>query len=541
MEVVELTLPQKNAFANAYVTNTDDVMSFFHYNYKKETSYAERQKELANRKFPRETLVSILTNYNNQFDFSDDTQKNIDKLLNNNATAIVGGQQAGLLSGPLYSIHKVISIIQLAKEQEKKLNHPVIPIFWIAGEDHDFQEVNHVFTSKNGKVNKTIIPDKQTEKEPVSALSLNKEVTKKWMTEVVATYGDREYTKSLLRLIEEKVSISENYTTFFAHIIAALFPNSGLILLDAQDEALRKMEGPFFQQIIEKNAKLQEVIKKKEQEMKHGGYDLPFISNDYDANLFYLSEGNRVLLERTKQGYFWGKHNEVMLKQEELLTVAKRSPELLSNNVATRPLMQDFIIPTLSFIAGPGEIAYWGLLKEAFTLFQMKMPPVVPRQMITLVERHIDKRMKAYNLSYNEVLQNGTSEVKESWMKKQTPFDIEATFQSAENKLTEIHNALQRETTLVSQSLHEYGKHNLQYIKKELYNFEKKVKKTAEQQQATHMKRLDDIELSLRPMQVPQERMWTLLYYLNRYGLDFCERLLRVDLTWNEKHKVIKL
>jgi bacillithiol synthase len=541
MEVVEVTLPQNNAFTNTYVNNTDDVMPFFHYNYKKDISYVERQQELSKRTFAREKLVSILSAYNQQFDFTEKTKENIVKLRNKNTTAVVGGQQAGLLTGPLYSIHKIISIIQLARQQEKKLNHPVVPVFWIAGEDHDYQEVNHVFTSKDGKISKHIIPEKRSEKQPVSALPLNKETTKSWIKEVVATYGDREHTKNLLQLLEDKVLQSTSVTDFFAHIIAALFPNSGLILVDAQSEALREMEGPFFQQLINKNSELQQAIKGKEKEMANKGFSLPLQSNDYDANLFYLSAGDRVLLERTEQGYFWGKHNEVMLSQEQLLSIAKTSPNLLSNNVATRPLMQDYIFPTLAFIGGPGEIAYWGLLPEAFALFGMKMPPVVPRHMITVVERHIDKRMASYHLAYDDVLQNGTKKEKDAWLKKQAGIAVDTTFQTALKQMEKIHEGLQKETAAISSDLKVYGQRNLQYIKRELSKYEKEVNKTIEQQQASHIQRLHDIEVSLRPLQAPQERLWTIMYYLNRYGLDFCMRLLEVELPFNAKHKVIKL
>ncbi|OZM58498.1 bacillithiol biosynthesis cysteine-adding enzyme BshC [Lottiidibacillus patelloidae] len=541
MEVVELTLPQKNAFASTYLEQTDRVMSFFHYNYKEQKSFEERRKELAERSFPREKLVHVLTNYNKKFNFTNKTLQNISKLKDANTTVVIGGQQAGLLTGPLYSIHKIISIIQLAEQQEQKLGHPVVPVFWIAGEDHDFQEINHVYTSKQGKISKNIIPHKISEKEPVSHVLIDKQITKKWMREVVATYGDREYTKEILQLLEEKIEVSTSYTDFFAHLISSLLPNSGLILVDAQDHAIRELEGPFFEKLITENEKLQQAIKGKELEMKKEQYSLPFTSDDLDTNLFFLSSGNRVLLERTKQGYYWGKHNEVMLKSDELLTFAKTSPQLLSNNVATRPLMQDYVFPTLAFIAGPGEIAYWGLLKDAFSLYNMKMPPVVPRHMVTIIERHIEKRMAHYQLSDKSILLAGTRSEKEAWLKQQTKVDIDSTFRKVKSELEKIHRNLRQEMNTISPSLNEYGKHNLEYLNRQLTNYENKVKKIIVEQQSVDLKRFDDIDIALRPLQAPQERMWSVIYYINRYGLDFCERLLNLELSFNDKHKIIKL
>jgi bacillithiol synthase len=541
MEVFELTLPQRNTFVGDYLNNKEQALHYFNYNFQHQHSYEARKEELAHRNFPREQLVEVLTNYNHKFSFGTKTFENINRLKQDNATVVIGGQQAGLLTGPLYSIHKIISIIQLAEQQERELQIPVIPVFWIAGEDHDFQEINHVFTSSHGSLKKQIVPQRTSEKEPVSSVIIDKEKVWKWVKEVVASYGDREHTKSLLQILEAQLEKSLTYTDFFSHLIATLFPNSGIVLIDAADHQLRQLEAPFFQQIIANNKQLQQAVKKKEEALKRQKYAVPIKVGTQDTHLFYLHGNERILLERTEQGYFWGKRNEVMFTEEELAAIAAKNPEKLSNNVVTRPLMQEYLFPCLAFIAGPGEIAYWAMLKEAFSLFSFQVPPVVPRHMLTIVERHIEKTMTEEKIDYKLAIEKGTQSTIDEWLAKESHIDINQLFSEATEEINDVHEKLKNQVASISSSLAQYGDENLKQIKYQLALFEKEIKQTIKRQHEAKIKRFTDVELSFCPHQMPQERVWNIAYYLNRYGFDFCERLLKIPMTFNGKQKIIKL
>jgi bacillithiol synthase len=145
MEILNLSLPAQNRFASNYLEQSAAIQPFFHYRYNELTEDRKRLAELTNRSFPREEVAEHIEKFMKNYPSSKAVEESIDKLKHKDSVVVIGGQQAGILTGPLYSIHKVISIIKLAEQKESELGVPVIPVFWIAGEDHDFQEVNHIF------------------------------------------------------------------------------------------------------------------------------------------------------------------------------------------------------------------------------------------------------------------------------------------------------------------------------------------------------------------------------------------------------------
>src|SRR6476659_9856380 len=143
MEIVNLSLPATNRFASNYLKQSTEIQPFFHYRFDQLSDDLERLAELKHRSFPRKEISRHIEAFMERFPTSPSIKHSIEKLKQDNSVVVIGGQQAGILTGPLYTLHKVISIIKLAEEKEKVLNVPVVPVFWIAGEDHDYQEVNH--------------------------------------------------------------------------------------------------------------------------------------------------------------------------------------------------------------------------------------------------------------------------------------------------------------------------------------------------------------------------------------------------------------
>ena len=162
MEMINLSLPATNRFATDYLAGVPEIQRFFHYRYQHSADYQARLIELNKRTFMRKELAECIEKYMERFPSSTEVKMSLEKLKKENSAVIIGGQQAGILTGPLYSIHKVISIIALARQKEKELNIPIVPIFWIAGEDHDFQEVNHIYLEKRWRNTKGYLSRKST-------------------------------------------------------------------------------------------------------------------------------------------------------------------------------------------------------------------------------------------------------------------------------------------------------------------------------------------------------------------------------------------
>ncbi len=156
MEYIKMNLPALNSFASDYINGSIN-KSFAEYDWKNEKHIQDRADWLDGRTYPRDEMATYIESFMSKYGISEQVKENIDAL-REDALVIVGGQQAGLLTGPLYSIHKIISIIKLAKEQSERLNKRVVPVFWIAGEDHDYQEINHVYAEEGHETKKIVYP-----------------------------------------------------------------------------------------------------------------------------------------------------------------------------------------------------------------------------------------------------------------------------------------------------------------------------------------------------------------------------------------------
>jgi bacillithiol synthase len=540
MEIRDLALPSSNKLATDYLFQKKETDHFFDYQWHHPEVFHMRHKDLLDRKYPRKELVKYLLSYHQRFRPSDKTIENIQKLENPESVVVIGGQQAGLLTGPLYTIHKIISIIQLAKQQEQILNVPVLPVFWIAGEDHDFAEINHVFVQMNDQVVKKTIPQQEFKKRMVSNIPIDRDSCWKWLQEVVETYGETKITNDLLGKFKQWLYNSTTFVDFFASIILELFGQEGLIVVDSASPPLRKIESTFFKELILRNEVLSHAVLTQQKRLTECGY-VPIIEiSEENTHLFVEVDGERVLLERKGQ-QFIGKNFECQYNLEELLDIAEKVPEKLSNNVVSRPLMQEYLFPTLAFIAGPGEIAYWAELQKAFSVFGWKVPPVVPRLMMTFLERSIETDLQEVNLTLDDAMLNRIDEAKRGWFQSQQPFPVEEVMDEAKFKIEEIHKNIRRLGVQISPHLRPVLEKNAQFIQSQLDFIQRVMERELYQQHETVLKKFDRIQNALIPKGVPQERIWNIFYFINRYGFDFVEKLLDLPFEFNGKHKIIFL
>lgn len=538
MKIQEVSLPYANTFVQQYITNAYDIKKYFDYNIHDEQYISDRMQEVASRQYPRKELSDYLMNFLQKFHPSEKTKENIVALGEENTYVVVGGQQAGLLTGPLYTIHKIISIIQLAKKYEEQLGVKVVPVFWVAGEDHDMEEVNFVNVLKNGRIKKYRLYNGH-EKTTATEAALDQEQCRKWLDDILTTYGETVHTKNMRQLLADTLENSRTYVDFFVQLVLDLFQDTGLVVLDSGDDGLRKIEASFFQQIIKNHEGIMDGFEKQQALLKEDGFTPQIQVNENCAHLFYHENGERLLLEKGSEGNFVTKDGKVTISFEELMQVAEEAPNKLSNNVVTRPVMQEYLLPNLAFIAGPGELAYWGELKEVFRANGMSMPPVLPRQMLTILERHIAEDMKDLSLSSEDVLTGSMKIYEEAWLSQQVKYPIKEEFSKVEAEMKMMHEGLRSLIAKVDNSLLDISAKNEDKILEQLSFLEKKIVSAIKKKNHVDLAKFTRIETSIRPHEGYQERIWNIFYYLNRYGVDFAAELVQLPLEWDMKHKVI--
>ncbi|MBT2756118.1 bacillithiol biosynthesis cysteine-adding enzyme BshC [Mesobacillus foraminis] len=546
MEILNLSLPAANRFATGYLEGSSDIQNFFHYDYKNDSDYIQRLDELTRRKFYRQELADHIKSFMSKFPHSAEIEKNIDKLRLDNSVAVIGGQQAGLLTGPLYSVHKVISIIKLAQQKERELGIPVVPIFWIAGEDHDYQEVNHVYVLKNNKPEKWIYPEKNLEKKMVTDIPVNKETCLAWVEEIIETFGETNHTNHLRQFAKTALTSAEELTfvDFFASMIMEMFKESGLLIVDSGNKGIRKLEKEFFTKMIRDHAEITSSVLAQQQKVDRAGFRPAIDIGEDAANLFYYDELNneRLLLQFDSQaGVFTARNGDIQFSMEELLEIASEYPEFLSNNVVTRPLMQEWLFPTLAFIGGPGEIAYWAELKQVFEHFQIKMPLLVPRLNITILDRSVETDLAELNLELQAVLESGTERHQMEFIDSLRDKELDDIFDQVRQTLSTQYGYIHSKVEHLDKGLLPLVKKNEDILHKQISFMEKKIDEAVCRKHDAILKKFTRVENALRPGGSPQERVWNPFYYLNQYGTDFISELLQLEFTFDGMHKVIKM
>lgn len=538
MKLAQIEIPVTNPLLDDYRNQKSSILSFFHYPNRSE-SFSKRLEDLQNHPIRRERLVAIIRDFMEPLEISDKAEKHLQEL-EDNAVVIVGGQQSGLLTGPLYSVHKAISVILLAKEQRENLGIPVVPVFWIAGEDHDIDEINHTFTAVNGRLVKHIYGERSKSKKMASTTRLDVEMTRELINETFKQYGETVYTEKLLTNIDSILQKSTTYTDFFVQLMNWLFKEEGLLFIDAANPKLREYEAPYFEQLIQHSETIANVVTIREADLAELGYGTPIGATKEAANLFYVRDGERFLLER-HDGKFINHMANVQFSKSEMLSLAKENPTCLSNNVVTRPLMQDMVFPVLAFVGGPGELAYWSTLKDAFETLNMKVPVFVPRMNITIVDRQVQSILDELQISVADALAGKTTVLKTSYEEKVYDTDAKKVIEKTKQLLQSQYEGLQEHLRNHNIHLEKLVDKNLSFHETQLDFIMRKIEQEILLKHDVELRKYRIIEDRILPGGGLQERTFNPFQFMNEYGEDLVKEILSLPFAINGKHNAIFL
>ncbi|MEK3935197.1 bacillithiol biosynthesis cysteine-adding enzyme BshC [Sporosarcina sp. FSL W7-1349] len=538
MELQEMTLPIKNKVMQSYQHDHGFVHTFFDYVNKQE-AYPERLEELSGRTYRRTELAEVIQSFMEPFGISEAARRHIAEL-GDKAAVVIGGQQAGIMTGPLYSVHKAITVILLAKKQRVELETPVVPVFWVAGEDHDLNEINHVYTESGGRIAKSQYPENYILKLMASDATYDKKKMESFIREVFGKFGETSYTKRLLDEVLAAVGNEDNFTGFFVRLMNGLFQEEGLLFIDSAYPALRQLESEYFLRFIETSPELARLIHDKEQAFEREGFGTPIMAQEDAAHLFYVHETGRILLSR-ENGEFVNRASGIRFSKRELLRIAETEPWLLSNNVASRPLMQDMVFPVLAFVGGPGEIAYWAVLKDAFHHLGMKMPIIVPRMSMTLVTPQVNQELEKRSFSVVDVINGAVGKTRESFIESLSDERFESFIVETERLLTEQYGKIAAHLGQEYPTVEKLADKNLGFHLKQLGYLQDKKEEADLLKNDAVLRSFDLLESELFPNGGLQERVYTPYGYMNEYGPYLIQDLLKLPFTIDSSHKVVYL
>jgi bacillithiol biosynthesis cysteine-adding enzyme BshC len=384
-------LPHVPKLPRDFAENFPKVESFYAHapTLKSVTGVAKKLQFPAER---RAQVAGILRSQNQLCNAGPETQKNLD-LFAEGAVAVVSGQQVGLFGGPSYSFYKALSAIQAAEELSEK-GISAVPIFWMATEDHDVDEVRHVSWFHEGELQEFSLPKPAEADVPVGRIRLGQEVhdlVVRAQPLLGQTFGD---------LLHETYVPDATYSSAFASLFARIFADHGLILLDPLDENLHRVAAPFLRDALAKRDELNDLLLKRGKELERAGYEAQVKVTSHSTLLFSLEEGKRQVITAANSEFTSGARS---MPHDSWLRRIEASPEKFSPNALLRPVLQDFLLPTVAYFGGPAEIAYFAQSEVLYKKLLDRMPVLFPRADFTLVDPKAERILKKYRLNVEDV------------------------------------------------------------------------------------------------------------------------------------------
>ncbi len=444
---------------------------------------------------------------------------NIELLANGNSFTVTTGHQLCLFTGPLYFVYKIFSVINLCETLKKEFpGHDFVPVYWMASEDHDFEEVNHlnVFGKK--------IVWQTTQAGTVGAMDTKElEAVCVQFSEIL---GSTENAKEMVQLFKDSYLNHNNLSDATRYLVNHLFGEYGLVTVDGNSKALKETFMAYFKKDIFENIPF-----------KHAGESIDKLNklsynvqvNPREINCFYIENGIRARFEKEGDKYrVIG--TEKLLSKQELEALIEAKPESISPNVVLRPCYQQFLLPNIAYVGGPGELAYWLEYKTMFDALQLPFPVLVPRKMIALIDMATKQKMDKFGFDFETVYEEEQSLIKSFLEKSNGTFEIEAHKKVLEQLFSKINEA----ASIIDKTLGGAVDAEKQKSINSLSAIEQKVNKALKQRSETEINQIKNIKSKLFPNALPQERVDNFSMYYVKWGADFF-RSLKDDLNYDLK------
>ena len=403
---------------------------------------------------PRKDLARILEEQNARFGADQRVLDNARSLAGDDTCVVSTGQQTGLFTGPLYTVYKAITAVKLAKRVSEETGVRAVPVFWMAADDHDFAEINHVHVCRTDgdTLRFELGPDDPNDRRSASDRLLGPGIGL-LLKQFAEALPDSEYSPSAIDALRRHCTAGTSLSDAFARLMTLLFQGQGLVLVDPTDPALKPLMSPVFEREIRDPLASTRSVLAASGELAGAGF-YPQVTRSPDAvNLFLYQDGQRNALSY-RNGRFGNRDGSLSFTDRDLLRLLGEAPGRFTHNVVTRPLVQDSLFPTLTYIGGPAEIAYYGQLGGVYRQFGLPFPVVYPRASHTLVGARTVRVLEKHGLTISHFVQ-GIESVIDQKLREEMPVsvteglravrgDVEAHYRNLKGHVTAIDPGLDR-------------------------------------------------------------------------------------------------
>jgi bacillithiol biosynthesis cysteine-adding enzyme BshC len=446
-------------------------------------------------------------------------------LANPDTVAVVTGQQAGIFGGPLYTILKAVSAIQLARRAAQTIGTPVVAVFWVAAEDHDWDEIAGVTVLDAQLQAHTITtpPPEGAGERPVGSLELDERVNGT-LDELAAALAPTEFTPWLLESLRTAYRPGIGVADAFARWIEGLLGSHGLVVFDSGDDSVKPLVSEVFRREIATPGHTASLATTGGAEMAARGHS-PQVAPQADAlSLFRIdpATGARTPIRCEGTTFVAG---ETTLSADDLEKELAQEPERFSPNVLLRPIVQDTLFPTICYVAGPSELAYLGQLRKVYEHFGRPMPLIHPRASATLVDSATIRFLNKYDVPLED-LQPQDEAALNRLLQAQLPPTVESAFSAAGQAMSEKMQDVVEAVASVDPTLAGAAKNTLGKMEHELKTLQGKMIQAAKRRDETLRRQFTRAQGQTFPQGHPQERSLAVVHFLNQYGPALVDRLL---------------
>lgn len=480
------------------------------------------------REYPaarRAQVASILKRQAEAWGISSESRASLDRFARANSLVVVAGQQPGLFGGPLYTLYKALTAIALARATEAASGRPIIPIFWVASDDHDFEEVRRTWLGDGAEPTALEYPAERV----APGISLARIVLSSEIETLIARLEQllpaSEFRAEVLGRVRSAYSPGRTWTDAFARLLGAILTPLGALVFDPSDREAKAIALPVFEREVALMGRSSAAALETGRALERRGYHAQISRAGNELNLFW-HEAAREAVRVGGDGSLRLAGSGRSLGAGELVAAMRERPGDVSPGVLLRPLMQDYLFPTAAYVGGPSEVAYWAQVNALYPLFDAAPPAVAPRAGATLLEPRIAKSLERFGIAWPALAGDAEAVIGET-LRALLPDDFPETFAREREIQRKSFERLETKVAGFDPSLKAAVSTAAGKVEHEGTGLEKKLMQVWKRRQDESVQQIRRAAAQLFPQGRLQERVHSPLGYMARYGPDLTARLER--------------
>ncbi len=492
-------------------------------------------------KTDRGLLCDALDSTNRAYDAPEEVIENINLLREQRTVAVVTGQQAGLFSGPIYTIYKALSAIRMAECLNAR-GFKTIPVFWAATEDHDFEEVSEAFAiDGDGKLLRSRFHTEETSGGlPVGAVRIDRSIDE---TIEVMFRGlpKTDFSGELREQLTECWSENAGFGAAFGKFLVKLLGRYGLVVIDPLHEGIERLAAPVYVDAIRKSEEIVSSLTERSRDLERNGYHAQvLVTEDYFPLFWHSDDGKRQALRKAGDDSFKVAGAKREFTRDELAEIAASEPGRFSPGVMLRPVVQDHLLPTVCYFGGGAEIAYFAQNSEVYRVLERPVTPILHRQSFTVVEAKHARTLEKYGLSFEDLF-NGLETVLPKVIEEHIDPNMAKVFAEAEEKINTEINRLDQHLARLDRTVAESLATRRRKILFHIAALRKKAYFARIRKDETINRQIESAFTAVLPRMQLQERTLNVGTFLNRYGMYFIDWLYNALDLDDKEHRIIYL